>query len=242
MLVGNVEVMVLKPTRGAPPQGSEDRGDLRAHRAGEVEPQGGRNEARRAYELGGRQPPEARFRSRTIRTRAIELLEQVADKDSDGKTITEKWIKVHLVFQAPTDKKLKFLHLTLPAAAFQADGPMIGFEINPNDIEAAEGRQGRQGGQVRRRRFQGGDGQGRQERHPRDGCRLRIEMILFECPYCAAQLEIGEDRAGRSMTCPFCKGQVEVPKPHKPRRQRTEYDLEEDDARPPRIFGLGREC
>ncbi len=52
-------------------------------------------------------------------------------------------------------------------------------------------------------------------------------MILFECPYCAAQLEIGEDRAGRSMTCPFCKGQVEVPKLHKPRR-RGEYDLEED--------------
>ena len=56
-------------------------------------------------------------------------------------------------------------------------------------------------------------------------------MILFECPYCAAQLEIGEGRAGRSMTCPFCKGQVEVPKPHKPRR-REEYDLEEDDATP----------
>ncbi|MEI8375368.1 MAG: hypothetical protein WCJ35_21320 [Planctomycetota bacterium] len=56
-------------------------------------------------------------------------------------------------------------------------------------------------------------------------------MILFECPYCAAQLEIGESRTGRSMTCPFCKGQVEIPKPHKPRRL-EEYDLQEDDGRP----------
>ncbi|MGA2257568.1 MAG: hypothetical protein ABSG53_23145 [Thermoguttaceae bacterium] len=54
-------------------------------------------------------------------------------------------------------------------------------------------------------------------------------MILFECPYCAAHLEIGESRGGRSMTCPFCKGQVEVPWPHKPRR-RAEYGLEKDDV------------
>ncbi len=60
-------------------------------------------------------------------------------------------------------------------------------------------------------------------------------MIYLECPFCAARLEIGEDRAGRSMTCPFCKGQVEVPKPHAPRRHpryQREYDLEEDNARP----------
>jgi len=56
-------------------------------------------------------------------------------------------------------------------------------------------------------------------------------MIFFECPYCAATLEIGEGRAGGSMTCAFCKGQVEVPKPSKPRRH-GEYDLEGDDGRP----------
>jgi hypothetical protein len=57
-------------------------------------------------------------------------------------------------------------------------------------------------------------------------------MILFECPYCSAQIQIAEGRAGRSMTCPRCKGQVEVPKPHKPRR-REEYDLQEDGPPPP---------
>jgi hypothetical protein len=56
-------------------------------------------------------------------------------------------------------------------------------------------------------------------------------MILFECPYCAAHLEIDEGRAGRSMTCAFCKGQVDVPKPAKPRR-REEYVVEEDDSLP----------
>jgi hypothetical protein len=57
-------------------------------------------------------------------------------------------------------------------------------------------------------------------------------MIVFECPYCAAQLEIGESRAGGSMTCPRCKGQVEVPKPNKPHKPRrhAEYDLEDDAA------------
>jgi hypothetical protein len=57
-------------------------------------------------------------------------------------------------------------------------------------------------------------------------------MIVLECPFCSAHLEIGEDRAGRSMTCPFCKGQVEVPKPQKPPRH-EEYDLEADDGHPP---------
>ena len=31
---------------------------------------------------------------------------------------------------------MKFLQLKLPAAAFQADGPAIGFEITPGDIIA----------------------------------------------------------------------------------------------------------
>jgi len=45
-------------------------------------------------------------------------------------------------------------------------------------------------------------------------------MIRFECPDCAARLEIDESRGGRSMTCPFCKGQVAVPMLYKPRRRR----------------------
>ncbi len=57
-------------------------------------------------------------------------------------------------------------------------------------------------------------------------------MIVFECPYCSARLEIDEGRAGRTMTCPFCKGQVAVPKPHKP-RQDEEYGLADDEYEPP---------
>ena len=69
--------------------------------------------------------------------KTYDLLEQVAE-GRDGKTITENWMKVYLVFDVPTDKELKFLHLTLPTAAFQADGPLIGFEIDPKDIKSAE--------------------------------------------------------------------------------------------------------
>ena len=46
VVVGNVEVMVLRPTRGAAER-STDHGNRRAHRASAVEPQGGRNEASR---------------------------------------------------------------------------------------------------------------------------------------------------------------------------------------------------
>jgi hypothetical protein len=56
-------------------------------------------------------------------------------------------------------------------------------------------------------------------------------MILFECPFCAAQLQIAESRAGRSLTCAFCKGQVEIPKPSK-RSRHGEYELREDDESP----------
>ena len=54
---------------------------------------------------------------------------------------------MQLIFEAPTNKKLKFLHLKLPAAAFHADGPMICYEINPSDIrsEAAKSTAGGQG-------------------------------------------------------------------------------------------------
>jgi hypothetical protein len=55
-------------------------------------------------------------------------------------------------------------------------------------------------------------------------------MIVLECPYCSAQIQLAEGRAGRSITCPFCKGQVEAPKPHKSKPP-DEYDFR-DEAEP----------
>jgi hypothetical protein len=64
------------------------------------------------------------------------LLDEVFPSGNDGKTITKDWLMVQLIFQAPATKKLKYLHLTLPAAAFHADGAMIRYEIDPSEISA----------------------------------------------------------------------------------------------------------
>jgi len=64
------------------------------------------------------------------------LLEQVAPSGSDGKTITKDWITVRLLFQARSHRNLKYLHLTLPAAAFLADGTMIRRRIEPGEIDS----------------------------------------------------------------------------------------------------------
>ena len=42
---------------------------------------------------------------------------------------------MQLVFQAPTNKNLKYLHLTLPAAAFQADGTIY-CQIDQSEISS----------------------------------------------------------------------------------------------------------
>ncbi len=59
--------------------------------------------------------------------KSYKLLDQVSGQ---GKTITEKRMKVQLIFEAPASKKLKFLRLKLPVAALGADGPSICYEIH----------------------------------------------------------------------------------------------------------------
>jgi len=135
VLVGNVNVAVNRPKRGAPPAGAKTDETyvlivpVKLYlKAGETKP----------VEL-------ARWDSDSLKKKVLlkdddkksyALLEQVVDSESvgNGKTLTDQWTIVDLVFQAPTSKKLKFLHLALPSSAFQPAGPMIGFTINPNDI------------------------------------------------------------------------------------------------------------
>jgi len=133
-LVGNVAVMVLKPTRGAPPKGAKTgesdvltvpvRLNLKSGKATQVELTSWADESLKSKV------------SLKDDQKSYELLEQVADKESDGKTITEKWTKVYLVFQAPTSKNLKSLQLRLPASAFHVDGTVICCEIKPNVIQS----------------------------------------------------------------------------------------------------------
>ena len=138
-LVGNVEVMVLKPTRGAPPQAAKVKETdvlivpVRLNlKDGATKPVELKSWADESF--------QNKVSLRDDQKRSCDLLAQVADS-GDGKTITENWLKVYLVFEAPADNKFKFLHLKLPASAFQAKGPVMGFEINPGDIhsEAAKG-------------------------------------------------------------------------------------------------------
>jgi hypothetical protein len=134
--LGKVEVMVLKPNLGAPPKGAKATQaevltvPVRLNlKAGETKP------IELASWMDDNLKPKVSLMDDQKNSYA--LLDQVADKNSDGKTISEKWLKVHLVFEAPTNKNLKSLHLKLPASAFHADGPMVYCEIVPSDIRIA---------------------------------------------------------------------------------------------------------
>ena len=139
MSVGNVELNVLKPTRGAPPPGAKTKEPyvltvpvtlkLKAGKTKSVE--------LTSWDDGSLKKKVLLKDDKGDKATSYDLLEQVADKESDGK-ITEKRIKVQLIFDCPNVKTLKFLHLTLPASAFHVDGSLIGYEIRPNDIQSAE--------------------------------------------------------------------------------------------------------
>ncbi len=136
ILVDKVEVNVLKPTRGAPPEGAKTEEtyvlivpvtlELKSDKVKQVE-----------FTSWADDSLKKKVSLKDDQNKSYDLLEQVADKESDVKAITKTRIKVYLVFQAPTSKKLKFLHLALPVSAFHADGVMIGYEIKPTDIQSA---------------------------------------------------------------------------------------------------------
>ncbi len=135
--VGNVDVMVLKPTRGAPPEGvkTHDTEVL-------IVP------VRLFLKEGVTKPIQLTSWFDDSLQAKVSLMGdrktcvffgQVAEKGSDAKTIRgekeKPWLIVDLVFEVPNDK-VKSLKLKLPAAAFQTDGPMLGFDIHPSDIRS----------------------------------------------------------------------------------------------------------
>lgn len=140
MVVGNVEVTVTKVTRSAPPEGAKTKEtdvlnvlvklNLKQGATKEVSLTSWMDESlQNKVSLTDAENPKKTF----------DLLDQVpADKGSDGKAITKRWMKVYLLFDPPTDKKVKSLKLKLPAAAFQPDGPMMGFKISASDIDSAK--------------------------------------------------------------------------------------------------------
>ena len=133
--VGKVEVTVLRPMRGAPPKGvkTNDAEVL-------IVP------VKLNLKKGVKEPVKLtswfddslqnKVSLKDDKNKTLEFFGQVADGDSDAKTITEDWLKVLLIFEAPSaDAKWKLLRLRLPAAAFHVDGTMLGFEIAPSDLK-----------------------------------------------------------------------------------------------------------
>ncbi|MGA2257567.1 MAG: DUF4339 domain-containing protein [Thermoguttaceae bacterium] len=136
-VVGNVVVKILKPTRGEPPEGATTKEtDVL------IVPVRLNLKVGSTKQVGLTSWTDDSLKKKVLlkddQNKSYALLDQVVPSGSDGKMITEKWSKVQLVFQAPADTKLKYLHLTLPAAAFHVDGNMIYYEINPSDITSAK--------------------------------------------------------------------------------------------------------
>jgi hypothetical protein len=148
--VGDVVVKVLKPTRGAPPEGAKTDETYVLIVPVTLELNGGKTKSveltswtdknlKKKVSLTDEQDKDKQkvsLKDDQDKHKSYELLEQI---NSEGKTITEKRIKVQLVFEAPTSKKPK-LQLKLPSAAFRAGGPMICYkihEINQGDAPSA---------------------------------------------------------------------------------------------------------
>jgi hypothetical protein len=135
-LVGNVIVKVLRPIRGTPPKGAKAvEGEVL------IVP------VNLSLKEGAAKPvnltswADAALKKKVSLTddqnRSYELLDQVAGAGGESKTVPlpPDRIQVQLVFQAPTDAKIKLLRVKLPPAAFHGEGAMICYEINPIDIK-----------------------------------------------------------------------------------------------------------
>jgi len=133
-VVGNVVLKVLKPLRGAPPKGAKtEETDVL------IVP------VNLSLQAGAKSPVElTSWADDALKKKVLlrddlgnryELLDQIASSGDDGKAIpTDKRIQVQLIFWAPVNKKLKYLHLALPPGAFHSEGPMIYYTIDPGDI------------------------------------------------------------------------------------------------------------
>jgi cytoskeletal protein RodZ len=142
-LVGNVIVKVLRPIRGAPPKGAKAvEGEVLivpvnlSLKEGTTKPVDLTSWAdaalKKKVSLTDDQKDDPK--------RSYELLDQVAGAGGESKTVPlpPDRIQVQLIFQAPTDAKIKLLRLKLPPAAFHGEGAMICYEINTVDIKTTQ--------------------------------------------------------------------------------------------------------
>lgn len=135
--VGSVRVKVLKPLRGPPAEGvkTEDAEVLIVPVNLELA-EGAKKSVQLTSWMDDTLKNQVSLKD--DQDNSYELLGQAVVGGGDGKAIVpDTKLHLRLFFKAPTDEKLKFLHLKLPSTAFQPAGPMIRYVINPNDIKPA---------------------------------------------------------------------------------------------------------
>jgi hypothetical protein len=136
-LVGDVEVMVLKPLRGGPPKGAKTEESEVLIVPVNLNLVAG---VKKAVDLTSWADKSLKKKVllKDDQDKTYDLLEQVASVGSDGTAIPPgNRIQVQLIFPAPSSKKLKTLQLKLPPAAFHGEGPMICYNIDPSEIRVA---------------------------------------------------------------------------------------------------------
>jgi hypothetical protein len=133
MVLGDVELMVLKPTRGAPPKGAKcSQTEVLVVPVRLNLKQGDKKTVQLASWMDDRLKSKVSLQD--DKQNGYEFLEQVAEGGGEVKAITDKWAKVYLVFRMSADKKFASLQLALPSAAYRAGGPLIGYTIQASDI------------------------------------------------------------------------------------------------------------
>ncbi len=139
-VLGDVNVMVLKPFRGAPPPGIKTADnetevlivpvnlELKAGAKKNVDLTSWADEKlKKAVFL---KDDEKEGKGNTF-----ELLGQVA-KSGDMKAVTKERIQVYLVFEMPA-KIPATMYIALPGAAFHADGSIIAYQFEKDDVGRA---------------------------------------------------------------------------------------------------------
>lgn len=141
-MLGDVDVMVLKPFRGAPPTGIKTTDNDAEVLIVPVNLQL-KDGAKKNVDLTSwadeklRKAVFLKDDEKEGKGNSFELLGQVPQKKGeDMKAVTKDRIQVHLVFEMPA-KIPATMYIALPGAAFHADGSIIAYQFDKDDVGRA---------------------------------------------------------------------------------------------------------
>ena len=133
--VGDFQLTVLKPIRGAPPKGLKTKDSKVLIVPVNVQPKEG---AKKGAEFVGWD--DVKIKDDVLlrddkdgKDVPFVFLGQAFREGEDAKAAAKQRIQVHLVFELP-EPLPKAMYLALPVAAFHAEGPSIGYKFGPDEI------------------------------------------------------------------------------------------------------------